>query len=100
MARAQALHADDFVLKAPNGETFTKQKYLAAVGSGRLDYVLWEPISPIRVRVQGDKAEVRYRSKIGFAGNFGGTTEQTHTDTYERRGGRWLIVRSVTVFDS
>src|SRR3954454_6534503 len=28
---------------------------------------------------------VWYRSRIGFAGNFGGTTEQTHTDTYERR---------------
>jgi hypothetical protein len=100
MARARALHADDFILEAPDGETYTKARYLNVVGAGRLDYVIWEPISPIRVEIGGDEAEVTYRSKIGFAGNFGGTTEQTHHDTYERRGGRWVIVRSVTVFDS
>ena len=100
MARARAVHASDFVLTAPDGETFTKTRYLDAIGFGRLDYVLWEPISPIRVQIQGDRANVTYRSKIGFAGNFGGTTEQTHHDTYARRGGRWLIVRSVTVSDS
>lgn len=48
------------------------------------------------VSVQGDKAVIRYRSKIGFAGNFGGTSEQSHRDTYEKRDGRWKIVRSVT----
>jgi hypothetical protein len=58
-----------------------------------------EPISPIEVTVHGDEATVRYRSRIGFAGNFGGTTEQTHNDTYALRNGQWLIVRSVTVFD-
>jgi Domain of unknown function (DUF4440) len=94
--RARSLHADDFVLTAPNGDRFTKDEYLEAVRPGRLDYVVWDPISPIQVRVQGDKATVRYRSKIGFAGNFGGTTEQTHTDTYGRREGLWQIVRSVT----
>jgi len=74
----------------------TKSEYLDAVGNGQLDYVVWEPISPIRVRVQGAKAVVRYRSRIGFAGNFGGTSEQSHVDTYERRDGRWQIVRAVT----
>ena len=100
MERARPLHADDFTLTAPTGDLFTKGTYLGAVGSGRLDYVLWKPISPMRVQITGDRASVTYRSEIGFAGNFGGTTEQTHHDTYERRGGRWQIVRSVTVFDS
>ena len=99
MERARALHADDFRLTAPNGDKYTKQTYLDAVGGGRLDYMVWEPISPITVRVQGDKAVVRYRSKIGFAGNFGGTTEQTHNDRYEERDGHWQIVSSVTHFD-
>jgi hypothetical protein len=99
MRRARALHADDFVLSAPTGDTFTKQTYLDGVGSGRFDYVLWQPISPMRVRLHGDEAKVEYRSKIAFAG-FGKPTEQTHHDTYARRRGRWLIVRSVTVFDS
>jgi Domain of unknown function (DUF4440) len=97
--KARSLHADDFQLKAPNGETFTKDEYLDAVGSGRLDYVLWEPISPVEVTIDGDEATVRYRSRIGFAGSFGGTTEQTHDDTYALRDGKWVIVRSVTVFD-
>jgi hypothetical protein len=97
--KARALHADDFRLTAPDGETVTKDEYLDAVGSGRLDYVLWEPISPIEVTVHGDEATVRYRSRIGFAGSSGGTTEQTHNDTYALRNGQWLIVRSVTVFD-
>jgi hypothetical protein len=93
------LHADDFQLKAPNGETLTKEEYLDAVGSGQLDYVLWEPISPVDLTIRGDKADVVYRSRIGFAGNFGGTTEQTHHDTYALRNGKWLIIRSVTISD-
>lgn len=96
IATARKLHADDFMLTTPRGETLSKNEYLEAVESGRLDYVLFEPISPIRVTIKGTRATLRYRSKIGFAGNFGGTTEQSHVDTYARRGGRWLIVRSVT----
>jgi Domain of unknown function (DUF4440) len=97
--RARSLHADDFHLTAPNGEEFTKDEYLDLVGSGRLDYLLWKPISPLEVKKEGDTANVTYRSEIGFAGNFGGTTEQTHNDAYELRSGRWVIVRSVTVSD-
>lgn len=65
IGKARPFHADDFRLTAPNGQKFTKDEYLDAVGSGRLDYVLWEPISPVEVTVQGDEATVRYRSKIG-----------------------------------
>ena len=96
---ARKLHADEFELTTPAGDSLSKEEYLEAVGGGRLDYVIWEPVSPITVRVQGDKAVVTYRSKIGFAGNFGGTTEQSHRDAYERRDGNWLIVRSVTAGD-
>jgi hypothetical protein len=99
MERARELHAHDFELTAPNGEKYTKATYLDAVQDGQLDYVVWEPISPMTVRIQGDKAVVRYRSKIAFAGNSDATTEQTHDDRYEKRDGRWQIVSSVTVFD-
>lgn len=98
MDTARDLHADDFHLTAPNGDEFTKDEYLDAVGSGRLDYVLWEPKSAIRVRIDGDTAVLRYRSEIGFAGTGGGTNEQNHTDTYALRDGHWQIVHSVTVF--
>jgi ketosteroid isomerase-like protein len=100
METAEDLHAADFLLSAPSGEDFTKDEYLTEVGSGGLDYLLWEPLSPLRVRVNGEKAVVRYRSKIGLAGRGGTTTEQTHKDTYVLEDGRWRILRSVTVFDS
>src|SRR5215213_6469337 len=80
LVAAGRLHTDDFELTTPTGDTLTKSQYLAAMQSGRLDYVVWDVISPIKVRVRGDKAVIRYRSKIGFAGNFGGTTEQAHED--------------------
>ena len=75
---------------------YSKNRYLKAVELGHLDYVVFEPISPIRVKVAGTTATLRYRSKIGFAGNFGGTSEQSEVDTYELRNGRWQIVRSIT----
>jgi Domain of unknown function (DUF4440) len=95
---ARELHADDFKLTTPAGDLMSKDEYLDAIGGGRLDYVVFEPVSPITVRVRGDKAVITYRSRIGFAGNFGGTTEQSHKDTYQRRDGHWLIVRSVAGF--
>jgi Domain of unknown function (DUF4440) len=94
IATARTLHAEDFMLTTPRG-TLSKNEYLKAVESGRLDYVVFEPVSPIRVVVAGTRATLRYRSKIGFAGNFGGTTEQSHVDTYELQDGRWQIVRSI-----
>ena len=95
IATARRLHADDFMLTTPRGETLSKNAYLKAVESGRLDYVVFEPVTPIRVVVAGTKATLRYRSKIGFAGNYGGTAETSHVDTYELRDGRWQIVRSI-----
>jgi uncharacterized protein DUF4440 len=45
MATARSLHADDFMLTTPRGEMYSKNRYLKAVELGRLDYVVFEPIS-------------------------------------------------------
>ena len=94
--RARELHAQQFQLVNPRGETLTKDEYLEGIESGRLDYLLWEPVSEIAVRVHGDAAVLRYRSRLAIVvdGQLVPEAQYWHTDSYERQGGRWLVVWS------
>lgn len=56
-------------------------------------YMRWKPISPIRVRVHGDSAVIRYESDLELHGSRG---HYWHTDLYEKREGRSQIVWSQT----
>jgi hypothetical protein len=88
---AERLHADDFELIDPLGETVSKEGYL---GSGAaFAYTIWKPITPIRVRVHGDSAVIRYESDLAIHGSRG---HYWHTDLYEKRRGRWQIVWAQT----
>jgi hypothetical protein len=93
---ARRLHADDFQLINPRGESLSKEQYLGGVESGELDYVVWEPESPIDVRVHGDAAVIRYRSKLEIVvrGQRVPLQRYWHTDSYEKRDGRWQVVWS------
>jgi len=92
---ARPLHADDFQLVTPSGVAFSKEEYLGHIASGYLDYRLWEP-DAIAVRVQGQLATIRYQARLAIV--VGGQTaplQRTwHTDSYERRDGRWQVVWS------
>jgi hypothetical protein len=88
---ARLLHADDFQLITPTGVSHTRESYLAAVFSGEIEYRVFEAVSEIRVRVYGDAAIVRYRSRIEMPS---WRANAWHTDSYERRDGRWQIVWS------
>ena len=95
VSAAGPLHADDFQLVTPNGSTYSKQEYLEAIGSGTLNYVVWEP-GAIEVRLYGNAAIIRYQSQMQVIGR---TTEIPltrvwHTDAYEHRDDRWQIVWS------
>ncbi len=96
MPVADRLHADDFQLVNPSGRTFTKEEYLGGIGSGELDYLVFEPESEIQVRVLGESAVVRYRSvlEINVGGQHFPAERFWHTDTYEYRDGRWRVVWS------
>jgi hypothetical protein len=96
MEVAHRLHADDFQLITPTGVTLTKEQYLGMVASGELDYRVWEPDSPIEVRVYGQVALMRYRSQLANLDgeHQTGLRHYWHTDTYEQRDGRWQIVWS------
>ena len=88
---AQKLHADDFELINPTGDVESREEY---IDSGEaFAYKVWKPVSPIRVRVYGDAAVIRYESDIEVHGVRG---HDWHTDVYEKRAGRWQIVWSQT----
>jgi uncharacterized protein DUF4440 len=95
LAAADELHADDFQLITPSGDSYSKDEYLAAIASGTVNYLLWEP-QEIDVRVHLDAGCVRDRStiKIVVGGEESGPGRYWHTDFYEKQNGRWRVVWS------
>jgi Domain of unknown function (DUF4440) len=88
---ASKLHADDFELINTLGERVSREDFIDS--GAAFEYTAWKPISPIRVRVHGDSAVIRYESEIerhGIRGHY------WHTDLYEKRDGQWKIVWSQT----
>jgi hypothetical protein len=92
---ARQLHADDFQLINPRGESFSKDQYLGGIASGEFDYLVWEPES-IEVRVYGEGAVIRYRSQLEIVvrGHKVTLRRHWHSDSYEKRNGRWQVVWS------
>ena len=95
MEVARQLHADDFQLINPRGGSLSKEQYLAGIASGQLDYLVWEPES-IEVRLYGEAAVIRYQSQLEIVVQGQKVPRQRywHTDTYEKRNGRWQVVWS------
>lgn len=92
---AALLHADDFELITPIGVALSRQEYLGAIAVGQIKYRAWEP-GDIAVRLYGSAAVIRYRAhlEVIFNGHFVPPDEYWHTDTYEERNGRWMVVWS------
>lgn len=90
---AHRFHADDFQLITPGGDVLTKSRYLGGIASGYLNYHLWEPDSEIDVRLSGDSAMIRYRSRlhVSLDGAEGEPRQYWHTDLYELRDGSWQV---------
>jgi hypothetical protein len=95
-AAAGRLLADDFQLINPLGGPQTRQDFLATIG-GAIDYLTWEPVSGIEVRLYGNAAVVRFQSAFDLVA-FGErlTHLAWHTDLLERRQGHWQVVRAQT----
>ena len=94
--KLQSLHADDFQLINPGGREVTKQEYINGVAGGMIDYRVWTPDSEIAVRRHGDTAVIRYTSRVEIVvqGELQPLQRFWHTDTYEKRDGRWQVVWS------
>lgn len=95
MATAEQLHSEDYELITPLGVALSKQQYLGAIGSGQLNYVRFEPVSEITVRVTSDSAVVRYQAAIAFpAEGPAGPGTYWHTDVYQLSPAGWRAVCS------
>jgi hypothetical protein len=93
--KARKLHAHDFQLINPGGMALSDEEYLAFIATGAVDYLVFEPVSPIEVRTDGASGVLRYRSKIEVI-VFGErqSLNAWHTDLYELRRGKWKVVWS------
>ncbi len=95
MEVARQLHAEDFQLINPRGQSLSKEQYLGGIASGDLDYLVWEPES-IEVRLYDQAAVIRYQSQLEIVVQGQKVPRQRywHTDSYEKRNGRWQVVWS------
>ena len=95
MEVARQLHADDFQLINPRGQSLSKEQYLGGIASGDLDYLVWEPES-IEVRLYDQAAAIRYQSQLEIVVQGQKVPRQRywHTDSYEKRNGGWQVVWS------
>jgi Domain of unknown function (DUF4440) len=95
-ATAGKVMAGDFQAIPPTGDPLARKDYLGSVKSGVIDYLVFEPVSPIVVRRSGDSAALRYKVSFDIIAGGPGGTRVTHkgwiTELWERRAGRWLIV--------
>jgi hypothetical protein len=93
--RADELHAEDFQLINPAGKTYTKAEYLGDIGSGEIDYRVWEP-GTIAVHMGLEVAVVRYQAEMELvlAGRTLPRQRLWHTDVYVLRDGRWKVLWS------
>jgi len=95
MEVVRQLHADDFQLINPLGQSLSKEQYLGGIASGDLHYLVWEPES-IEVRLYDQAAVIRYQSQLEIVVQGQKVPRQRywHTDSYEKRNGRWQVVWS------
>jgi Domain of unknown function (DUF4440) len=93
-ATARKLIAPDFELINPGGGTSGREDYMQALDAGVIDYLVFEPSSPITVRLYGDSAALRFQVSFDLVVGF--DTHVKHqgwiTELWERRQGRWQIV--------
>lgn len=89
----RALSSEDFQLVNPAGGTASLDEYLPAVAAGDINYLVFEPASPITVRLYGRVAALRFQVNFDLV-VFG--LRLTHqawiTELYEKNHGDWQIV--------
>ncbi len=94
----QRIMADDDTYVHASGKVDTKASYLAAIRSGVLRYISWQPIGPLRVRAldRGGTAVLNGEYKVRVTDS---RMQKAPFDVdilvlsvYERRDGRWQQV--------
>jgi hypothetical protein len=93
---ADRLHAPDYQLIPPSGQSLSKHSYLDLLASGRFQYAAFEPVGQLMVRRHDVTAIVRYQVRIAVVidGQLRPPIHAWHTDYYESRDGQWQAVWS------
>ena len=94
-ALLQQLHAAEYQLISPSGNTLSRERYLGLLASGELRYQRWDA-ETMAVRSSPAMALVRYAVtlQLGTPNEPGTPRRCWHTDSYELRGGQWQAVWS------
>ena len=92
-ATASRFIAETFEVVTPTGDLTTREDYLGIVEAGIVDYLAFEPASPIEVDLHGDSATVRFQVSFDLrAGGVRLTHQGWVTEIYELRNGSWQII--------
>ncbi len=96
LVTAGRLHAEEYELVTPLGKALCKEQYLGAIANGELRYLVWDIEAPIKVRVVGEAAMIRYQAVLELEdrGRRIPRARYWHTDAYEKRAGVWQAVWS------
>ena len=94
VAVLERIYADDFQLIPPLGFALSKEDFLGAVAAGAVDFLSYDVISPIQVRLYGQAAAIRFqaRADVVAAGLGHFIHDAWHTLLYEKRNGHWQAV--------
>ena len=94
VAVLERIYADDYQLIPPLGFALSKEDFLGAVAAGAVDFLSYDVISPIEVRLYGQAAAIRFqaRADVVAAGLGHFSHDAWHTLLYEKRNGHWQAV--------
>ena len=88
--------ADDWTNLGQTGELLTKQSFLSDLKSGKYKLVSFQ-IGPMYVKVLGNVAVVQGSvSETSIADGKESTHKSVWMDVFEKRGDKWMVVRSQT----
>jgi ketosteroid isomerase-like protein len=95
-AKLDEIIADDWVGIGPDGKTETKQEFLANVKSGQMKMESAE-VGPMQVKMVGGVAVVQGSDTDKSTANGKDSSgKYVWMDVFEKRGGKWVAVRSQT----
>ncbi len=100
IAKLNQIYADDFALAGSSGKIVTKEGLLQYVESGKHKLV-WYQLGPIDVQVLGNVAVAHSAvTEKRIADGKEVSVEGVWMDLFEKRAGKWVLVRSADGFVS
>lgn len=95
--KVSQIEADDLRIVGSDGKVWTKQNDLDGLISGKVKHVQAD-LGPIDVKMLGDNVAVVQGTltdkSVADAGNVTARSVYAYIDVWEKRGDKWMVVRS------